>query len=130
MAKTRGAHAAYPLARNPRPRASPTRDSIAEAPQASDIPPFEGGVPSNPPQCRHETRRPPTTPGASTSRPKKSVRCPPIKKARVLGPGESSAPPQPQSAAIESQIPVGMTPKVIIRRPMVTQPPIEENLDC
>ncbi|RVW86082.1 hypothetical protein CK203_038038 [Vitis vinifera] len=55
---------------------------------------------------------------------------PPAKKARVSGPGESSAPPQPQPPTTESQIPSGMTPEGIIRRPMVTQPPIEGNLDC
>ena len=61
-------------------------------------------------------RRPPTTPGASNLRPKKSIRRPLAKKARVLGPRES-------------QIPAGMTPEGIIKRPMVTQPPIEGNLD-
>ncbi|RVW35842.1 hypothetical protein CK203_108121 [Vitis vinifera] len=34
-----------------------------------------------------------------------------------------SQPPQPPTT--ESQIPSGMTPEVVIRRPMVTQPPIE-----
>ena len=130
MAKTRGACVASPSTCNPRPRASPARDSTSEAPQASTIPPFEGGVHSNPPQHRYEMRRPPTTPGASTSRPKKLVHRPPTKKAKVLGPEESSTPPQPQPPATESQILSGMTPEVIIRRPMVTQPPIEENLDC
>ncbi|RVW58847.1 hypothetical protein CK203_101787 [Vitis vinifera] len=39
--------------------------------------------------------------------------------------------PQPsQTPARESQIPSGMTPEVAIRCPMVTQPPIEGNLDC
>ncbi|RVW59381.1 hypothetical protein CK203_103222 [Vitis vinifera] len=75
-------------------------------------------------------RRPPTTPGASTSCPKRSVRHPPTKKAKVSGPRESSTPPQPQSPATEFQIPSRMTPKAIIRRPMVTQPPIEGNLNC
>ncbi|RVW89145.1 hypothetical protein CK203_040293 [Vitis vinifera] len=41
----------------------------------------------------------------------------------------SSEPPlEPQSSQpppTESQIPSGMTPEVLIRRPMVTQPPIE-----
>nr|CAN73644.1 hypothetical protein VITISV_007334 [Vitis vinifera] len=32
--------------------------------------------------------------------------------------------------SVDSQIPYGMNPKAIIRRPMVTQPPIEGNLDC
>ena len=130
MAKTRGAHATSPSTRNPRPRASPVRDSKSEAPQALAIPPFEGRVPSNPPQRRYETRRPPTTPGTSTSCPNRSVCRPPAKKAKVSSPGESFAPPQPQPPAIESQIPSGMTPGAIIRRPMVTQPSIEGNLDC
>ena len=93
MAKTIGAHVASPSARNPRPRASPTRDSTSEALQASIIPHSEGGVQSRPPQCRNETRRPPTTLGASTSRPKRSVHRPPTKKAKVSGPGGSSTPP-------------------------------------
>ncbi|RVW12777.1 hypothetical protein CK203_108796 [Vitis vinifera] len=101
MAKTIGAHVASPSARNPRPRASPTRDSTSEALQASIIPHSEGGVQSRPPQCRNETRRPPTTLGASTSRPNKLVYRLPTKKARVSGPRESSAPPQPQPPTTE-----------------------------
>ena len=103
---------------------------MSEAPQAPTIPPSEGGVPLSPRQRRYETKRPPTTLGANTSRPKKSVCRPPAKKARVASQEESSTPPQPQPPIIESQIPSGMTPEVIIRRLMVTQPPIEENLDC
>ena len=106
------------------------RDSKSEAPQALAIPPFEGRVPSNPPQRRYETRRPPTTPRASTSRPKRSVHLPSTKKAKVSSLGESSTPQQPQPPAIESQIPFGMTLEAIIKRPMVTQPPLEGNLDC
>ena len=87
-------------------------------------------MPSNPPQCKYERRRPSTIPGASTSCPKRLVRHPPAKKAKVSSLGESSAPPQPQPLAIESQIPSRMTPEAIIRQPMVTQPPIEGNLDC
>ncbi|RVW22336.1 hypothetical protein CK203_108733 [Vitis vinifera] len=102
MAKMRGAQTPSPSSRNTRPRASPARDSMFEAPEASTIPPSEGGVPPSPPQCRYETRRPPTTPGASNLRPKKSICRPLAKKARVSGPGESSAPPQPQPPAIES----------------------------
>ena len=100
-----------------------------EAPQASAIPPSKGGVPPSPPQRGYERRRPPTAPGASNSCPKKSIRRPPAKKARVSGPEESSTPPQPQPPTIESQIPSGMTQEGIIKRLMVTQPPIEGNLD-
>ncbi|RVW63261.1 Pol polyprotein [Vitis vinifera] len=103
-------------ARMKRPRASPARDLTSEAPQASTIPSSEGGVPSSPPRCKYEMRRPPTTPGASTSRPKKSIRRPPMKKAKVSGLGESSTAPQPQSPTIECQIPSRLAPEVIIRQ--------------
>ncbi|RVW68917.1 hypothetical protein CK203_064287 [Vitis vinifera] len=63
----------------------------------------------------------------------KSGSRPPKKKARVSAPIDLSEPsseppsePQPsQPPATESQIPSSMTLEVIIRRPMVTQPPIE-----
>ena len=80
MAKTKGAHTASPSTRNPRPRASLMRDFTSVAPQALAIPPSKGGVQSSPPQRRYETSRPPTTPGASTSCPKKSLCCPHAKK--------------------------------------------------
>ena len=115
MAKTIGAHVASPSTHNPRPRALPARGSTSKAPQAPAIQPSAGGVPSNPPQHRYETRRPPTIPGVSTSRPKRLVRCPSAKKAKVSGLGESSAPPQPLAPATESQIPFRMTLKAIIR---------------
>ncbi|RVW12408.1 hypothetical protein CK203_099439 [Vitis vinifera] len=57
----------------------------------------------------------------------RSQLAPPKKKARISAPVEPS---KPQPPTTESQIPSGMTPEVIIRRPMVTQPPIEGNLDC
>ncbi|KAL6347463.1 hypothetical protein AAG906_025708 [Vitis piasezkii] len=107
-----------------RPRASPARDSTFEAPQAPAIPPSEGGVPYNPPQRRYETRRPPTTPRAIISRPKRSVRHPPAKKAKVLGSGESSTPPQPQPPATEFRIPSGMTQEAIIRQ----QPELRDSI--
>ncbi|RVW66384.1 hypothetical protein CK203_065699 [Vitis vinifera] len=53
--------------------------------------------------------------GESTPCSKRSVKHPSIKKAKVLGPGESSAPPQPQPPAIESQIPSRMALETIIR---------------
>ncbi|RVW35886.1 hypothetical protein CK203_084650 [Vitis vinifera] len=102
----------------PKPRG--LKDELKDAPLTS-------------PSRRYETRRPPTTPGASFSRAKKSSSRPPKKKARVLAPLEPSElslePQPPQPPTTESQIPSGMTPEVVIRRPMVTQPPIEGNLD-
>ena len=75
---------------------------------------------------------------ASSSRAQKSGSGPPKKKAKVSEPidltkpsSESPSEPQPsQPPTTESQIPSGMTPEVVIRRPMVTQPLIEGNLDC
>ena len=76
--------------------------------------------------------------GASSSQAKKSGSGPPKKKAKVSEPIDLSKPssepelePRPsQPPAKESQIPSGMTPEVVIRHPMVTQPPIKGNLDC
>ncbi|RVW24064.1 hypothetical protein CK203_091341 [Vitis vinifera] len=46
-------------------------------------------------------------------------------------PSSEPQPPQPpQPPPTDSQIPSGMTPEMIIKRPMLTQPPIEGNLDC
>ncbi|XP_034679913.1 gibberellin-regulated protein 14-like [Vitis riparia] len=131
MAKTRGAKTPSPLTRNSTLRVLPVQDSMTEPPQPLAIPPSEDGASSSPPQRRYQTRRPPTTPRASSSRPKKSASRPSTKKARVSAPVKPSEPPsEPQSPTTESQIPYGMTPEVVIRRPMVTQPPIEGNLDC
>ena len=89
--------------------------------------------------------------GASSSKGQKLGTGPPKKKVKVSEPIDltksSSEPtpspppvkksplpakkPQPsQTPTKESQIPSSMTPEVVIRRPMVTQPPIEGNLDC
>ena len=76
--------------------------------------------------------------GASSLKAKKLGSGPPKKKAKVSEPIDLTEPslepeskPQPsQPPAKESQIPSGMTPEVVIRHPMVTQPPIEGNLDC
>ena len=106
------------------------RDSMTEPPQPPAMPPSEDGAPSSPLQRRYQTKKPPITPRASSSCPKKSISCPLAKKARVSGPVEPSEPPQPQPPTTESQIPSRMTPEVIIKGPMVTQPPIEGNLDC
>ncbi|KAL6345554.1 hypothetical protein AAG906_017281 [Vitis piasezkii] len=62
------------------------------------------------PQRRYETRRPPTTSWATTSHPESSVRRPLAKRAKTSGLRESS--------------------RSIIKRPMVTTPPIEGNSGC
>ena len=128
MARTRGAHTDSSPTRNPRPRVSFSRDLTSQAPKAPTIPLFEGGVPSNSPQRIYEMRRPLTT---TTSHLKSSVRRTPAKKVRTSGLGESSRPSQPDPRAlIDSQLPLDLSLKAIIRRPMVTTPPIKGNLDC
>ena len=144
MAKTRGAKSLFPSTHLRIPRESPVQAAIPEPPRPLVVPPPVEDAPMSPPSRRYETRRPPTTPGASSSQAKKSGSRLPKKKARVSASIDLSEPidltepsleleskPQPsQPPAKESQIPSGMTPEVVIRRPMVTQPPIESNLDC
>nr|CAN70865.1 hypothetical protein VITISV_027147 [Vitis vinifera] len=116
MARTRGAHTDSSPTRNPRPRVSFSRDLTSQAPKAPTIPLFEGGVPSNSPQRIYEMRRPLTT---TTSHLKSSVRRTPAKKVRTSGLGESSRPSQPDPRAlIDSQLPLDLSLKAIIRRPM------------
>ena len=86
--------------------------------------------------------------GVSSSKTKNSGSGPPKNKAKISElidltepSSEPESEPQPsrppvkapqpsQPLSKESLIPSGMTPEVVIRRPMVTQPPIEGNLDC
>ncbi|KAL6339313.1 hypothetical protein AAG906_028035 [Vitis piasezkii] len=81
------------------------------ASQALTVPSPESGVPSSPPQRRYSTRRPPIFPPLEPS-----VRRGPPKRARTSSPGETSN--------------LQALPEVIIKRPMVTAPPIPGNLDC
>ena len=127
MAKTRGAKASSLSSRPKAPRVAAVQGSMTEPPQPLAVPPSVEDAPLSSLPRRYETRRPPTTLGASSSCAKKSSSRPPKKKARVSAPLEPS---EPQPPATGSQIPLGMTPEVVIMRPMVTQPPIEGNLDC
>ncbi|RVW98894.1 hypothetical protein CK203_033767 [Vitis vinifera] len=99
--------------------------------EASRIPPSEGGAAtstSSPaPKRRYEMRRPPTTPRVTTSRLGSSLQRPSAKRARTSGPDESSRASKPPE---NSEVPYDMSPETIIRRPMVTTPPIEGNSDC
>ncbi|RVW80163.1 hypothetical protein CK203_054079 [Vitis vinifera] len=138
MAKTRGAKSSSPSSRLRAPRETPVQGSMIGPSQPLAIPPSVEDAPLSSHSRRYDTRRPPTAPGASSSRAKKSGSCPPKKKARVSTPLEPSETPSeplserqpPQPPTTESQMPSGMTPEVVIRQPMVTQPPIEGNLDC
>ncbi|RVW73096.1 Retrovirus-related Pol polyprotein from transposon opus [Vitis vinifera] len=100
-------------------------DSSSQAIEASRIPPSEGGKairPSSPASQRmYEMRRPPTTLGETTSRPESSVRRPPAKKAKTSGPGESSRAFEPPKV---TELPSTLSSESIIRRPIVTTPPL------
>ena len=132
MAKTQGAKSSSPSSRLRVLRETPVKGSIPETPQPLVVPPPIEDAPLSPSLRRYETRRPPTTPGASSSRAKKSGSRLPKKKARVSAPidlselsSEPPSKPQPsQPPAIESQIPLGMTAKVVIRRPWSLNHPL------
>ena len=122
MMHIRGGHTDPLVSREARPRASSPQDSF-KAPQ---VPSSEGGVPSSPPQRRYMRWRPLTSPP-----PKPSVHHIPPKRAKTLGPRETSRHAQlkPQDPT-DSQRPSSIASEAIIKRPMVTAPPLEGNLDC
>eukprot|EP00261_Vitis_vinifera_P030642 XP_019071885.1 PREDICTED: uncharacterized protein LOC109121611 [Vitis vinifera] len=93
---------------------------------APTVPSSKGGVPFSPPQRQYLTWRPLTSPP-----PEPSVHRITPKRARTSGPRETSrqSRPQPQAPA-GSQHPSDIAPEAIIKRPMVTVPPIEGNSDC
>ena len=125
MARIKGGHTDPSLSREQRPRAFSPQYSTFQAPEAPTVPSSEGGVSSNPPQHRYETRRPPTSPPLEPS-----VCHTPTKRARTSGPGESSRHSQPDPRApTNSQRSSSISPEAIIKRPMVTAPPIEGNSD-
>ena len=107
-------------------------DSPSQAMKAPRIPPLEGGAATSPffpaSQRRYETRRPPNTPGATTLHPKSSIRRPPAKRVRTSGPSESSRASQPE-APTDYEVSSDLSPESIVKRPMLTTPPIEGNSD-
>ena len=125
MEGIRGGHTDPSVSLEQRPRASSPLDS-SQVPVPQIIPSSEGGVPSSPPQQRYATWRPPRSPP-----PEPSVCKVPPKRARTLGPGESSRHPQPDlRTPTDSQIPSGIGQEAIVKRPMVTMPSIDGNYDC
>ena len=155
MAKTQGVKSSSPSTRLRIPRDVPVQDSTSEPPRPRLVSPPIKDAPTSPPARCYNTRRSFTIAGASSSRGQKSGTDPPKKKAKVSEPidliesssdPESEPTPSPspaknfpplakkpqlsQTPARESQIPSGMTLEVAIRCPMVTELPIEGNLDC
>ncbi|RVW22964.1 hypothetical protein CK203_093662 [Vitis vinifera] len=120
MPKTQGANTLSPSGRHRPPRVVPVQDSMTEPSQPLVFPPSVEGSPPSPSLRRYKTRKPPTTLGASSSRPKKSANRPPKKKARISAPVEPSEPSsEPQPPITESQIPSGMTPETFKLQPML-----------
>nr|CAN73329.1 hypothetical protein VITISV_015806 [Vitis vinifera] len=127
MARTKGAKSSFPYGRKGIVREAFVQGSTSEPPLQVAAPP-----PAEPASLSHLARRYQTRSGGR----------PPQKKTRVVDPDPSLEPslalsleplaePQPsQPPLVESQIPSGIAPEVLIRRPMVPQPPIEGNLDC
>ena len=78
----------------------------------------------SPPVRRYQTR-------ASSQPPKKKAKVSESALIDLSEPeGPSSEPQASQPPPTDSQILSGMAPEVLIKRPMLTQPPIEGNLDC
>ncbi|XP_010650245.1 vegetative cell wall protein gp1 [Vitis vinifera] len=122
MAKTRGGLSGSPSSPTPRPHRAAMGVAASPPVQAPAIPPSEGEAPS---QRRYPTRRPPTDPMPPADQATSSVSRPPAKRTKFSGPGEPSHAPQPKPPTEDSRIPVGITPETVIRRPMITGPPIE-----
>ncbi|RVW27338.1 hypothetical protein CK203_110237 [Vitis vinifera] len=113
MARTRGAKSSFPSGRKRVAREAPVQGSTSEPPRQVAAPPPAELAPLSPPARRYQTR-------AESSL-----------ESSLASSLEPSAKPQPsQPPLVESQIPSGITPEVLIRRPMVAQLPIEGNLDC
>ncbi|RVW18421.1 Retrovirus-related Pol polyprotein from transposon 297 [Vitis vinifera] len=123
MARTRGAQSSSPSSRKRAAPKTPVQGSTSEPSRPPRIPSPVEDAPMSPPVRRYQTR-------ASSQPPKKKAKVSEPELIDLSEPEEPSSEPQPsQPPPTDSQIPSGMAPKVLIRRPMLTQPPIEGNLD-
>ncbi|XP_019075414.1 proline-rich receptor-like protein kinase PERK2 [Vitis vinifera] len=141
MARTRGVKSSSPSSHKKIPREEPVPDPTSEPPRPKAVSPPLKPAPPKPPARRYLTR--------SRGRPlQKRARVessepidlteqspePSSVPSLVPSPVPSLAPPaepqEPQPPLPEPQNPSEITPEAAIRRPMLTQPPIEGNLDC
>ncbi|RVW87856.1 hypothetical protein CK203_039697 [Vitis vinifera] len=117
MARTRGAKSSSPSSRKRVSRGAPVRDPTSEPPRPKAVSPPAKPAPQNPPVRRYLTRASPV---------------PSPEPSPAPFPAPSPAPPaepqELQSPLSEPQIPSEIAPKALIKRPMLTQPPIEGNL--
>ena len=137
MARTRGAKSSSPSSRKKSLRKEPVPDPVSEPSQPRAVPPPVKSAPPKPSARRYLTRsggRPlQKRPRVESSEPIDLTEQSPV-SSPVPSPVPSPAPPvepkEPQPPLLEPQIPSEIAPEEVIRRPMLTQPPIEGNLDC
>nr|CAN80383.1 hypothetical protein VITISV_039769 [Vitis vinifera] len=145
MARTRGAKSSSPSSRKKSLRKEPVPDPISKPPQPKAISLPVKTTPQKPPAKRYLTRsggRPlQKRPRVESSEPidlteqspEPSPVSSPVSSPDLSSPVPSPVPPaepkEPQPPLPEPQIPSEIAPEEIIRRPMLTQPPIEGNLD-
>ncbi|XP_010655168.1 pistil-specific extensin-like protein [Vitis vinifera] len=137
MARTRGAKSSSPSSRKRIPREEPVPDPTSEPPWPKVVSPPTKPAPQKPPARRYLTR--------SGGRPlQKRARVeslepidlteqspePSPAPSLVSSPAPPAQPQELQPPLSEPQIPSGVAPEMIIMRLMLTQPPIEGNLDC
>ncbi|XP_034681030.1 predicted GPI-anchored protein 58 [Vitis riparia] len=116
MARTRGAKSSSPSTRKRAPREVPVQASTSEPsrPEAAS------------PPAKAAPQKRPAKP--AIQQPPRDVISP--EPSPVPSPAPPAKPQASQPPLSEPQIPSRTAPEAIIRRPMLTQPPIEGNLDC
>ena len=137
MARTRGAKSSSPSSRKKSLRKEPVPDPVSEPSRPRAVSPPVKSTPPKPPARRYLTRSG-GRPLQKRARVESSQPIDLTEQSSVPSPEPSPAPsPAPpaqpqelQPPLSKPQIPSGVAPEVIIRRPMLTQPPIEGNLDC
>ncbi|XP_059596442.1 proline-rich extensin-like protein EPR1 [Vitis vinifera] len=127
MARTRGAKSSSLSSRKRATTKTPVQGSTSEPLRPLVIPPPVEAVPLSPPVRRYQTRSGglPLKKKAKVSDSEPIDLTEPSPESSPEPSSEPPAEPQPsQPPPTESQIPSGMTPEVLIKRPMVTQSPI------
>ncbi|XP_059590524.1 uncharacterized protein LOC104877939 [Vitis vinifera] len=133
MARTRGAKSSSPSSRKKVPREEPVPGPISEPPRLKTVSPPLKPAPPKPPARRYLTR----SGGRPLQKRARVESSEPIDLTEqspeplpVPSPAPPAEPQEPQPPLPEPQNPSEIAPEAVIRRPMLTQPPIEGNLDC
>ncbi|RVW64426.1 hypothetical protein CK203_062516 [Vitis vinifera] len=136
MARTRGAKSSSPSSRKRVPREAPVQGPTSEPPRPEAVS-LRRSPPQNPPARRYLTRS-----GGRPLQKEPGLKAQAHRLNRAV-PVPSPEPSPPSPAPLRSPASLRSTsrhflnpkfhlvaPEVLIRRPMLTQPPIEGNLDC